>query len=69
MPIPGRPGRDPVDTGTYETYLGEYRVPGLPAVRYALGVQSAKEIDRLLLVINGGTGTPIEYTVESEFPT
>ena len=69
VPIPGRPGRDPVGTGTYETYLGEYRVPGLPAVRYALGVQSAKEIDRLLVVINGGTGTPIEYTVESEFPT
>ena len=68
MRIPGRPGLDPVDTGTYETYLGEYRVPGLAAVRYALGVQSAKEIDRLLVVINGGTGTPIEYTVESEFP-
>ena len=56
-----------VGIGDYTTYLGEYYVTGLPPLRYALGISSSADIDRLLVVINGGTGSPVEYVVEGLF--
>lgn len=52
---------DRVGIGDYTAYVGEYYAPGLPPLRYILLVSSSAGIDRLLVVVNGGTGTPIEY--------
>lgn len=52
---------DKVGVGDYTAYVGEYYAAELPPLRYILLVSSSAGIDRLLVVVNGGTGTPIEY--------
>lgn len=56
-----------VGVGDYTVYLGEYYAPGLPPLRYVLGISPSAGIDRLLVVINGGTGTPVEYIADGMF--
>lgn len=56
-----------VGVGDYTAYLGEYYAPGLPPLRYILGISPSADIDRLLVVVNGGTGTPVEYLADELF--
>ena len=56
-----------IGVGDYTAYLGEYYAPGLPPLRYILGISPSAGIDRLLVVINGGTGTFIEYLADGMF--
>ena len=56
-----------IGVGDYTAYLGEYYAPGLPPLRYILGISPSAGIDRLLVVINGGTGTFVEYLADEMF--
>ena len=64
-PVPVRLAR--VGVGDYTAYVGEYYAPGLPPLRYILGVSPSAGINRLLVVINGGTAIPIEYAANGRF--
>lgn len=64
-PAPFSLGR--VGVGDYTVYVGEYYAAGLPPLRYILGVSPSAGIDRLLVVVNGGTGTAIEYVADGRF--